>query len=156
MSVQFTLDRTADVVDALMAMNAQVLPSMTSRDHAAWVMNVLAHEVVVIVKIPEGRRRGRAVIGHELPADVILVHIGVAEVQGQAAAIVERLGKAAKDDPLKAFFEHAVPVLTREFGAEAVGQILVQLAGGLAADRRPPLAVQIKAERAALAAIRQA
>jgi len=44
-SVQFTLDRTADVVDALMAMNARVLPSMTSRDHAAWVMNVLAHEV---------------------------------------------------------------------------------------------------------------
>lgn len=45
MSADFTLDRTADVVDDLIAMSARVLPGMTPRDHAAWVMNVLAHEV---------------------------------------------------------------------------------------------------------------
>ncbi|MFX0547168.1 hypothetical protein ACEWPL_016660 [Roseovarius sp. S1116L3] len=45
MSAAFTLDRTADVVDVLMRMNAKVLPGMMRRDHAAWIMNVLAHEV---------------------------------------------------------------------------------------------------------------
>lgn len=45
MSTTFTLATTATVVDALIDMNARCLPGMTSRDHAAWVMNVLAHEV---------------------------------------------------------------------------------------------------------------
>src|SRR5690554_4901142 len=45
MSADFTLDRMADVVDDLIAISARVLPGITPRDHAAWIMNVLAHEV---------------------------------------------------------------------------------------------------------------
>lgn len=45
MTLRFALSRTAEAVDTLMAMNAQAMPRMGPRDHAAWVMNVLAHMV---------------------------------------------------------------------------------------------------------------
>lgn len=39
----FSLQNSVAAVDALFAMNAQIRPEMGPRDHAAWVMNVLAH-----------------------------------------------------------------------------------------------------------------
>ncbi|SFG11099.1 hypothetical protein SAMN04488020_101191 [Palleronia marisminoris] len=45
MTLRFALSRTAEVVDKLVALNARAMPAMGSRDHAAWVMNVLAHVV---------------------------------------------------------------------------------------------------------------
>src|SRR5690554_7854304 len=87
---------------------------------------------------------------------MIRVHVGVTQVQGQAAAIIERLGDAAKNNALEALFEHAVPILARHLAADTVRKAFAQLASSLAAERDTPLAIQIEAERAALAAIRQA
>lgn len=45
MTLRFALSEIAEVVDRLVALNARAMPTMGPRDHAAWVMNVLAHVV---------------------------------------------------------------------------------------------------------------
>ncbi|QFT62873.1 hypothetical protein [Roseivivax sp. THAF30] len=49
MTIAFTLATTGHVVDDLIALNAQALPGMSRRDHAAWIMNVLAHAVAPVL-----------------------------------------------------------------------------------------------------------
>ncbi len=45
MSVNFELSDIATTVDALVALNASAMPVMTMRDNAAWVMNLIAHDL---------------------------------------------------------------------------------------------------------------
>ncbi|SFD78263.1 hypothetical protein [Roseivivax sediminis] len=61
MSVAFTLATVAPVVEDLLALNARVLPGMSNRDHAAWVMNVLAHIAGPVLARHD--REGRSLAG---------------------------------------------------------------------------------------------
>ncbi|MGR3494642.1 hypothetical protein [Citreimonas sp.] len=65
MSVAFTLATTGAVADDLLALNARVLPGMTRRDHAAWVMNVLAHGVGPVLARWDAEGRSLAAVGGE-------------------------------------------------------------------------------------------
>lgn len=68
MSLTFTLASTGTVVDDLLALNAQVLPAMTRRDHAAWVMNVLAHVVGTAFARWDSEGRSLAAVGAKAAA----------------------------------------------------------------------------------------